>query len=97
MCASSTSLGLAFRQASLHAVHTCATAHVHLTLSGGALPPFYVFPTGLVYHSACCAAEVYELHPPGGAARARITGLMSRLARMKAGSQVAQVGLACLL
>lgn len=28
------------------------------------MPPLYVFPTGLAYHGACCAAEVLELAPP---------------------------------
>eukprot|EP00983_Pelagomonas_calceolata_P084344 1156350-Pelagomonas_calceolata.AAC.8 len=27
------------------------------TAAGGALPPLYVFPSGLAYHGACCAAE----------------------------------------
>ncbi|PNG62045.1 Vacuolar protein sorting-associated protein 18, partial [Tetrabaena socialis] len=31
---------------------------------GGALPPFYLFPTGSAYHVACCAAEVTELVAP---------------------------------
>lgn len=33
--------------------HLCAFLH-----PGGALPPLYVFPSGLAYHGSCCAAEV---------------------------------------
>ncbi|GAX74136.1 hypothetical protein CEUSTIGMA_g1585.t1 [Chlamydomonas eustigma] len=29
--------------------------------SGGAIQPFFVFPTGNAYHGVCCAAEVMEL------------------------------------
>jgi hypothetical protein len=29
--------------------------------AGGAIQPFFVFPTGNAYHGVCCAAEVMEL------------------------------------
>ncbi|EFJ45681.1 hypothetical protein VOLCADRAFT_94101 [Volvox carteri f. nagariensis] len=54
---------------------------------GGALPPFYLFPTGCVYHVACCAAEVTELVAPQQ--RKRIHTLMARLSRVKPGATIA--------
>ncbi|GLC42145.1 hypothetical protein PLESTB_000635800 [Pleodorina starrii] len=54
---------------------------------GGALPPFYLFPTGCAYHVACCAAEVTELVAPQQ--RKRIHTLMARLSRVKPGATIA--------
>ncbi|GIL52118.1 hypothetical protein Vafri_8045 [Volvox africanus] len=54
---------------------------------GGALPSFYLFPTGCAYHVACCAAEVTELVAPPQ--RKRIHTLMARLARVKPGATTA--------
>ncbi|GLI64360.1 hypothetical protein VaNZ11_007601 [Volvox africanus] len=54
---------------------------------GGALPAFYLFPTGCAYHVACCAAEVTELVAP--LQRKRIHTLMARLARVKPGAATA--------
>lgn len=48
---------------------------------GGAIPPFYLFPTGQAYHAVCCAAEVLELVGPQQAAKIR--GLLAKLARVK--------------
>ncbi|KXZ53919.1 hypothetical protein GPECTOR_6g837 [Gonium pectorale] len=42
---------------------------------GGALPPFYLFPTGCAYHVACCAAEIHAL--------------MVRLSRVRPGATTA--------
>ncbi|MEW5309299.1 MAG: hypothetical protein WDW38_001194 [Sanguina aurantia] len=47
--------------------------------SGGALPPFYVFPSGLTYHASCCAHEVGTLVGPQQ--RAKIAALFTRLAK----------------
>ncbi|GBF90405.1 hypothetical protein Rsub_03401 [Raphidocelis subcapitata] len=47
--------------------------------AGGAVPQFYVYPTGLAFHVLCAAEEVLQF---GGPARARRTRqLLSRLAR----------------
>ncbi|KAG2496729.1 hypothetical protein HYH03_005142 [Edaphochlamys debaryana] len=54
---------------------------------GGALPPFYVFPTGCAYHLACCAAEVAEC--VAKPQRSRISMLMSRLSKVRPGASMA--------
>lgn len=56
--------------------------------TGGVLPPFYVFPTGLVYHTPCCAAEVCELAPP--AVKGRVVHIMGQLARINTLDDAAQ-------
>ncbi len=49
--------------------------------SGGAVPPFYLYPTGQAFHVLCAAAEVERF---GGDARsARARKLLSRLARLE--------------
>ena len=48
--------------------------------SGGALPPFYLFPTGNAFHGSCLAAEVAALSTPAN--MKRIQGLAQRLAQV---------------
>ena len=49
--------------------------------SGGALPPFYLFPTGNAFHGSCLAAEVATLSTPAN--KKRIQGLVQRLAQVR--------------
>lgn len=47
--------------------------------SGGAVPPFYLFPTGQAFHVLCAASEVVQY---GGEVRAgRVRKLLQRLAK----------------
>lgn len=47
--------------------------------SGGAIPPFYLFPTGQAFHVLCAASEVVQY---GGEVRAgRLRKLLQRLAK----------------
>ena len=48
--------------------------------SGGAIQPFFVFPTGLVFHGVCLCAEVLGL--VGQRQQARIRKLMNRLSKV---------------
>eukprot|EP00210_Caulerpa_lentillifera_P005686 g5438.t1 len=54
---------------------------------GGAIPPFYVFPTGLAYHGACLIAENLELS--GQLKQTKIISLITRLASVKDGEEFA--------
>ena len=49
--------------------------------TGGALPPFYIFPSGLAYHGACLCAEYLEL--AGELKQTKITNLVTRLASVR--------------
>lgn len=52
--------------------------------SGGAVPPFYLFPTGQAFHVLCAAAEVVQY---GGELRAgRIKKLLQRLSKAEPGA-----------
>ena len=55
-------------------------------ISGGAVPPFYLFPSGNAFHCTCLASEVMQLVPP--AQQQRIHTLLTRL------SQVAKLSFA---
>lgn len=48
---------------------------------GGALPPFYLFPSGQAYHALCCAAEVIDLVAPQQ--QVKIRSLVSQLVKAK--------------
>lgn len=51
--------------------------------NGGAVPPFYLFPTGQAFHVLCAAAEVVQY---GGELRAtRVRKLLQRLSRAEPG------------
>ncbi|KAF5834626.1 Pep3/Vps18/deep orange family-domain-containing protein [Dunaliella salina] len=78
------------RVAAIQAEQACAQCGVGLLMkppasalaglpSGGALPPLYVFPSGLAYHGACCAAEAQALMVPP--LKTRLRKVMTRLAR----------------
>eukprot|EP00877_Chromochloris_zofingiensis_P007678 jgi/Chrzof1/3163/Cz12g14060.t1 len=55
--------------------------------TGGAIPPFYLFPTGLVFHVVCASEEVLHL---GGPSRAqRVKTLLQRLSRAAPGATTA--------
>lgn len=56
--------------------------------SGGAVPPFYLFPSGNAFHCTCLASEVMQLVPP--AQQQRIHTLLTRL------SQVAMLSFAAI-
>ncbi len=47
---------------------------------GGAVPQFYLFPTGNAFHGACLASEVMELALPQQASR--IQSLILRLSQV---------------
>jgi hypothetical protein len=50
---------------------------------GGAIPPFYLFPTGQAFHVLCAAAEVVQY---GGETRAaRVKKLLQKLSRLDPG------------
>lgn len=52
--------------------------------AGGAVPPFYLFPTGQAFHALCAAAEVVAY---GGEARAgRTRKLLQRLSKAEPGA-----------
>jgi hypothetical protein len=52
--------------------------------SGGAIPPFYLFPTGQAFHVLCAAAVVVQY---GGEVRAgRVRKLLQRLAKAEPGA-----------
>jgi hypothetical protein len=52
--------------------------------SGGAVPPFYLFPTGQAFHVLCAAAEVVQY---GGEVRAgRVQKLLQRLSKAQPGA-----------
>ncbi len=48
-------------------------------LAGGAIQPFFVFPTGSAYHGVCCAAEVIAV--ANAQQQNKIRGLMASLSR----------------
>lgn len=51
--------------------------------TGGAIPPFYLFPTGQAFHVLCAAAEVVRY---GGEVRAdRVKKLLQKLSRLEPG------------
>jgi hypothetical protein len=50
--------------------------------AGGAVPPLYVFPSGLAFHGLCCAAEVVALVSPQQAGKIR--GLLEALSKLPA-------------
>lgn len=56
-----------------------------LDTAGGAIQPFFVFPTGLAYHGVCCAAEVMDL-ANNVQQQSRIRGIMSRLSKVPRGA-----------
>ncbi|KAJ9515226.1 hypothetical protein QJQ45_002352 [Haematococcus lacustris] len=63
--------------------------------AGGAMPSFLVFPSGLVYHGSCCAAEVCELAAP--IIKQRVISAAGKLGRRHKGDESAQVLLGQLL
>ncbi|KAL6750360.1 hypothetical protein V8C86DRAFT_2814246 [Haematococcus lacustris] len=63
--------------------------------AGGAMPSFLVFPSGLVYHGSCCAAEVCELAAP--VIKQRVVSAAGKLGRRHKGDESAQVLLGQLL
>ncbi|CAD7699110.1 unnamed protein product [Ostreobium quekettii] len=55
--------------------------------SGGALQPYFVFPTGLAFHGVCLCAEVLELVGPRK--QERVQKLMTRLSKVAEGADKA--------
>lgn len=51
---------------------------------GGAVPPFYLFPTGQAFHVLCAAAEVVQYGGEGRAAR--VQKLLQRLSKAEPGA-----------
>jgi len=49
-------------------------------ISGGAVPPFYLFPSGNAFHGTCLASEVMQLAPPPQ--QQRIHTLLTRLSQV---------------
>ena len=49
--------------------------------SSGAVPPFYLFPSGNAFHGVCLATEVGKLVP--AAQQLRIQALLSRLSQVQ--------------
>ena len=49
-------------------------------ISGGAVPPFYLFPSGNAFHGTCLASEVMQLAPPRQ--QQRIHTLLTRLSQV---------------
>ncbi len=80
---------LDMRQATLDVTEPCArcgrpVGGPPLAAGGaaaGALPRFYLFPTGNAFHGVCLAAEVGDLAAPAQAAR--ISSLTQRLAKAR--------------
>ena len=52
--------------------------------TGGAVPQFYLFPTGNAFHGACLAAEALASAPPQQ--RAKLQGILKRLAQVNLGA-----------
>lgn len=48
--------------------------------SGGAVPPFFLFPSGNAFHGSCLAAETSKLAP--APRQKRIAALLSRLSQV---------------
>ncbi|KAK9814445.1 hypothetical protein WJX72_006013 [[Myrmecia] bisecta] len=55
--------------------------------SGGAVPRFYLFPSGNAFHGVCAGAEVMDLVAPSQ--RARIQTLLTRLSQVSEGADMA--------
>ena len=49
--------------------------------SGGAVPPYFLFPSGNAFHGVCLAVEVMDLVAPQQ--RSRIKALLSRLSKVR--------------
>ena len=56
-------------------------------ISGGAVPPFYLFPSGNAFHGTCLASEVMQLAP--SPQQQRIHTLLTRLSQVTALNLVA--------
>ncbi|DBA75172.1 hypothetical protein WJX77_011350 [Trebouxia sp. C0004] len=56
-------------------------------ISGGAVPPFYLFPSGNAFHGTCLASEVMQVAPPPQ--QQRIHTLLTRLSQVPDGSSQA--------
>lgn len=61
--------------------------------SGGAVPPFFLFPSGNAFHGTCLAAEVSKLQP--APQQQRIQALLLRLSQVTVQSYTSSMLLCC--
>lgn len=67
-----------------------AAAGASAAPAGGAMPRYYLFPTGNAFHGSCLAAEVIELAGPQQ--RSHILSLCNRLSQVPSQSTLCKSG-----